>query len=61
MFHEDWSLNGQYDTVWDKKYEELKEFRCRVGHCNVPRGFNDNPSLGAWVHIQRTLYNYMKQ
>ena len=41
-----------YVLAWDKNNEELKEFRCRVGHCNVPRGFcnigRSHSDVPAW-------------
>merc|ERR1712228_519493 len=55
------SGRGPYDNLWYKKYEELKEYERREGHCDVPSVFNENKSLAVWVHNQRTHYNRMKQ
>lgn len=41
---------------WDQYYEELKAFKARFGHCNVPRGYKENKKLGRWVDKQRTSY-----
>ena len=49
------------DIAWFKKYEELKQFKCDEGHCNVPFGFSKNPGLGIWVNRQRTQYKSMKE
>merc|ERR1712157_310515 len=53
-----WSVD---DVAWLKKFEELKQFRCNEGHCNVPQKFDENPSLGVWVKNQRKQYRLMKQ
>jgi len=34
-------------------FEELRKFKEREGHCNVPSKFSDNPELGIWVSNQR--------
>ena len=49
------------DVAWNKKYEELKQFKCREGHCNVPQRFSENQSLGKWVKVQRTQYKNMTE
>lgn len=41
---------------WDQYYEELKAFKARFGHCNVPRGYKENKKLGRWVDKQRSSY-----
>merc|ERR1719273_788437 len=56
-----WSVNDPNDDAWYKKYEELKDYKCREGHCNVPLNFCYNDSLGVWVCKQRVLYKCMKQ
>merc|ERR1740139_1756110 len=37
------------DTRWEIMFEELRKFRDREGHCNVPRNYSDNQELGNWV------------
>lgn len=32
--------------------DELKKFKKREGHCNVPRSCLENPDLGRWVASQ---------
>jgi len=34
-------------------FDELRKFKEREGHCNVPARFSDNPKLGNWVSTQR--------
>ena len=41
---------------WTEKYEELIEFRNRLGHCLVPNHFEENPTLAQWVKRQRYQY-----
>ena len=35
-------------------FEELKKFKDREGHCNMPSRFSENPKLGIWVNAQRS-------
>jgi hypothetical protein len=45
-----WDL---HDDNWNQRYRELQEFHSVHGHCNVPRGYAENPGLGRWVNRQR--------
>ena len=47
---------GQNATLWEERFNELKEFKNKNGHTNVPVKFKDNPQLGRWVQRQRALY-----
>mmetsp|Transcript_33464 Transcript_33464/g.73406 ORF Transcript_33464/g.73406 Transcript_33464/m.73406 type:complete len:830 (+) Transcript_33464:265-2754(+) len=47
--------------AWSERLAELRDFKAVHGHCNVPRGYADNPSLGRWVNKQRCHYKHMKQ
>jgi len=40
------------DAAWEKKFQELVEFKTREGHCNVPSKFK---RLGNWLVNQRQL------
>jgi len=44
----------EYNAKWEIMYEELRKFKDRVGHCNVPSSYSDNPKLGRWVRRQRS-------
>jgi len=37
------------DARWEIMLEELRKFKERKGHCNVPHRFSDNPKLGVPV------------
>mmetsp|Transcript_21686 Transcript_21686/g.53570 ORF Transcript_21686/g.53570 Transcript_21686/m.53570 type:complete len:321 (-) Transcript_21686:804-1766(-) len=43
-------------ATWLQRFEELKHFRSRLGHCNVPSSFTSNPQLVSWVKCQRRQY-----
>jgi len=44
----------EYSTLWEKRFSELVRFKEEHGHCNVPRGWSENPALGTWVSSQRS-------
>lgn len=39
-----------------KMLADLKLFKKKYGHCNVPQKFPENPSLGTWVTTRRQSY-----
>jgi superfamily II DNA or RNA helicase len=41
------------DTIWEKQFDELAEFKEQNGHCRVPQSYKKNISLGVWVSTQR--------
>lgn len=43
-------------TSWDKRYEQLVQFKLEHGHVCVPQKWAQNPQLGAWVNKQRVKY-----
>ena len=49
--------SSSYDEFWKLRFEELKEYKRKHGHCNVRRSY---PQLGHWVHSQRNTYSYDK-
>jgi hypothetical protein len=53
------AMTGQHEQ-WNMKYEQLVEFKRKKGHCMVPRSYEQNKSLGNWVHTQRTFHNNNK-
>jgi hypothetical protein len=46
---------------WTERFEELLEFRSRIGHCLVPNNFPVNPPLAQWVKRQRYQYKLKQQ
>lgn len=45
-----WQLRNKF---WDIRYEELKRYKARHGHCAVPVHAPANKELGRWVFTQR--------
>jgi hypothetical protein len=42
------------------QYERLVEFKRNKGHCQVPRRYELDKSLGLWVNAQRVYHKYNK-
>jgi len=45
-----------HETRWNKTIEELKSYRKKYGHTEIPQEYDENPQLGRWVMNQRTFY-----
>jgi len=48
---------NDWEQRWQRQFRQLREFRRRFGHCQVPAQWGDNPSLSNWVARQRKLRN----
>lgn len=46
--------------LWDKRYQELKDYKRKQGDTNVPRRYEPNTQLGVWVSNQRQYYKKFK-
>lgn len=46
---------------WSEKFEELCEYKDKMGHCLVPHTFNENLALARWVKRQRYQYKLMME
>jgi len=46
---------------WEQRYQDLSKFCGMHGHCNVPRNYEKDPSLGRWVHLQREQYRKLER
>ena len=44
---------------WSEKFEELCQYREKMGHCLVPHTFTENLALARWVKRQRYQYKLM--
>uniref|UniRef100_A0A7R9WQU9 Helicase-associated domain-containing protein n=1 Tax=Craspedostauros australis TaxID=1486917 RepID=A0A7R9WQU9_9STRA len=41
---------------WERRFNDLLEFKKKYGHTNVPVVYKANPQLGVWVKGQRKQY-----
>jgi hypothetical protein len=41
---------------WERRFQDLLEFKEMHGHCNVPLLWPENPKLGTWADNQRKFY-----
>jgi hypothetical protein len=46
---------------FEERLKELRKFKQKHGHCQVPHKFPQNPQLGTWVDTQRRLYRAHKR
>ena len=44
---------------WAEKFEELCDYKQKMGHCLVPHTYNENLALARWVKRQRYQYKLM--
>jgi hypothetical protein len=57
----DWVGNPTGPRVsWEERFRQLREFKRRFGHCQVPAMWAENTPLGAWVRHQRVLHKHGK-
>jgi hypothetical protein len=49
----DWDPLG---TVWMDYYQRLKQYKSTFGDCEVPKRWEQDPSLAGWVSAQRNYY-----
>ena len=48
---------GIRDPVrWNVQFQKLESFRDKHGHCDVPKRYENDLSLGSWVCAQRQKY-----
>ena len=36
---------------WEERWQELREFKEKYGHCRVPKTYAANPQLAIWVKV----------
>lgn len=44
---------------WNKRLEQLKEYKITHGDCLVPHGYEEDSAFAEWIHRQRTTYAAM--
>jgi hypothetical protein len=47
---------GSHGAAWEGRFSELTDFCKENGHCNVPRGYSENPKLAKWIGTQRSNF-----
>lgn len=47
---------NQQENQWEKRFNELVDYKQKYGHCHVPHKFSEYPKLATWVKIQRRQY-----
>lgn len=48
------------NSTFENHVKNLQKFKEENGHCNVPKGYNDNPPLGSWVRNVRATYKQIQ-
>jgi len=38
--------------IWNQRFQQLLEYKRRFGDSNIPKEWEENKSLGAWVATQ---------
>lgn len=44
---------AKHKDAWEKRFDQLREFKATNGHCDIPVEWPENPQLGHWVSNQR--------
>jgi hypothetical protein len=48
------------NSAFDARVKELKAFKAKYGHCQVPKLYKPNPGLGRWCARTRAQYRIFK-
>jgi len=49
------------DMKFEKRCLDLEAFKRKFGHCNVPRGYSADRSLGYWCIVMKYMYHQIQQ
>jgi hypothetical protein len=52
-----WDYHG---ALWEKRLDELCEYKKAYGHCNVPGNYSGNRQLAIWVKRQRRQFKLIR-
>lgn len=58
------SLGFVWDShaaAWEERWDELRKFKDRYGHTNVPKKYPENPQLAVWVKCQRRQHKLFSE
>ncbi len=45
---------------FEERIQDLKDYKAEFGHCNVPRVYEKDQSLGSWCHVLKISYRQIK-
>lgn len=51
----------QADVLWDQHYKSLVAFKKGCGHTRVPKNYEPNQALSAWVFRQRSQHRALSR
>jgi len=57
----EWEVRKVPNKTFIQRLEDLKGFKEETGHCNVPRVYKADVSLGRWCHVMRCSYWQVKE
>eukprot|EP00557_Chaetoceros_sp_GSL56_P007306 CAMPEP_0176491316 /NCGR_PEP_ID=MMETSP0200_2-20121128/8365_1 /TAXON_ID=947934 /ORGANISM="Chaetoceros sp., Strain GSL56" /LENGTH=932 /DNA_ID=CAMNT_0017888733 /DNA_START=77 /DNA_END=2875 /DNA_ORIENTATION=- len=57
----EWEVRKVKNKTFDERIRDLNGFKEKYGHCNVPRVFEEDVSLGRWCHVMRCSYRQIKE
>lgn len=55
-----WDCTILQEQLWEKRFQELLEYKKKHGNCLVPVNYKKNRKLGIWVSTQRTIDKHGK-
>ena len=57
-----WKINiTSWNAAFEKRIEDMIEFKNEFGHCDVPVRYTENPSLGQWCSKLRRAYDQLQK
>lgn len=56
----EWEVRKVPNKTFEQRMHDLKSFKEKNGHCNVPRVYKEDVSLGRWCHVMRCSYWQVK-
>jgi Helicase associated domain. len=57
----EWEVRKVKNKSFGERIRDLAGFKEKYGHCNVPRVFKEDVSLGRWCHVMRCSYRQIKE
>jgi hypothetical protein len=57
----EWEVRKVKNKTFEERIRDLSGFKDKYGHCNVPRVFEEDVSLGRWCHVMRCSYRQIKE